>query len=142
MRSIRFPKITRRRFFGFTAAAMAGLGGYTYLVEPHWLKIVERDLAIVDLPPSLDQRTLVQISDLHVGPVSSDYLIEALKSIDDLRPDMVVITGDFMSCDSTGLVDEVCRVMRRRSCRRSVVTRSREIMTSAYIGRRRRSATR
>jgi uncharacterized protein len=109
MRSIRFPKLTRRRFIRL---AVLGLGAYAWQIEPHWTKIVERDLPIKELPGSLEQRKLVQISDLHVGPVSSSYLIESLKRVGELRPDMVAITGDFMSCDGTEQIDEVCRVMQ------------------------------
>lgn len=40
----------------------------------------------------------MHISDLHVGPtVSSDYLITALQRATSLRPDIVVMTGDFIT---------------------------------------------
>jgi predicted MPP superfamily phosphohydrolase len=79
-------------------ATAAGVGGYTWLVEPHWVKIVERNLPIAHLPPALADARLVQISDVHVGPqVDDDFLIDALDRAAALRPDIVVVTGDFIS---------------------------------------------
>lgn len=87
----------QRGAIGATLTA-AGLVGYTIGVEPHWLEIVRRDLPIEALPPELNGRTLGQISDVHVGPrVSDSYLIESFDRFQALQPDIVVITGDFIS---------------------------------------------
>jgi uncharacterized protein len=78
--------------------AGAGVGLYTWLVEPHWLEVVRRPLPIRNLPAALRGRTLAQLSDIHVGPrVSDAYLIETFKRITALSPDIVVYTGDFTS---------------------------------------------
>jgi predicted MPP superfamily phosphohydrolase len=92
----------RREFLRLGALAgvstAAGVGGYTWLVEPHWVEIVERDLPIAHLPPALAGARLLQISDVHVGPrVDDRYLIDALDRAAALRPDVVVVTGDFIS---------------------------------------------
>jgi predicted MPP superfamily phosphohydrolase len=80
------------------AATAAGVGGYTWLLEPHWVKIVERDLPVANLPSSLAGKRLVQISDIHAGPrVDSGYLVDAFEQAAALRPDIVVFTGDFIS---------------------------------------------
>jgi predicted MPP superfamily phosphohydrolase len=94
--------LRRRDFLKYSAlagaATAAGVGGYTWLVEPHWVKIVERDLPIANLPSSLAGKRLVQISDIHAGPrVDSAYLVDAFKQAAALRPDIVVFTGDFIS---------------------------------------------
>ncbi|MBI2826273.1 MAG: metallophosphoesterase [Planctomycetia bacterium] len=107
--------MTRRRFLK-TSAGMAGIGGaiglYTWRVEPHWLSIVRRDLAIAHLPAALDGASLVQISDLHVGPiVDSDYLIGVMRRISALRPDLMAITGDFVSYRTAHHVDDAARVL-------------------------------
>jgi predicted MPP superfamily phosphohydrolase len=107
--------LTRRRLLklaGATLASGLALGGYAWLIEPHWVKIVRRTMPLVNLPETLIGRTLVQISDLHVGPVvDSDYLIAALGKVAALAPDLLVITGDFMSCVSDEQVDHVARVL-------------------------------
>jgi uncharacterized protein len=50
------------------------------------------------LPQSLVGRTLVQFSDIHVGPrVSDAFLLDVFRRVADLRPDIALITGDLMS---------------------------------------------
>jgi predicted MPP superfamily phosphohydrolase len=79
-------------------SAAVGLGLYTWRVEPHRLEIVRRPLAIASLPSRLAGKSLVQISDLHVGPrVADGYVIDTFRRISALRPDIVVFTGDFVS---------------------------------------------
>ena len=97
------PAVVNRRDFlklgAITGASAAtGVVGYTWLLEPHWEEIVERDLPIANLPPSLAGSRLVQLSDLHVGPrVDDAYLVSALERVAALGPDIVVFTGDFIS---------------------------------------------
>ena len=79
-------------------AALSGLGLYGWRVEPHWVEFVRRPLPIRNLPLSLAGRTLVQVSDLHLGPrVDKDYLVQMFGQISALMPDIVVITGDLIS---------------------------------------------
>lgn len=93
----------RRRFLqlsAFATAASAGAGtvGYTLVVEPHWLEITTRDLPVANLPAALDGARLAQLSDLHVGPQVDDaYLIASFDRLRALAPDIVTITGDFIS---------------------------------------------
>jgi predicted MPP superfamily phosphohydrolase len=93
--------ISRRSFLraavGFSGLA-AGMGYYTFRIEPEWLELVHRPLRIERLPPRLLGRTLAHLSDLHVGPHMSDaYLLDTFRRVDALRPDVVVLTGDLMS---------------------------------------------
>jgi predicted MPP superfamily phosphohydrolase len=94
-------RLNRRRFLriaGAGAAGGVGLGLYTWRVEPHWLEIVRRPLPVRALPSSLSERTLVQISDLHVGArVDDDYVLTTFRRVRELQPDIVVMTGDFIS---------------------------------------------
>jgi uncharacterized protein len=100
---MRYP--SRRTFLraGLSAvAAAAGVGLYTWRIEPHWLEVVHRPLPIRGLPLRLAGSTLVQFSDIHVGPrVADDYVVETFKRIGQLRPDIVVITGDLTSYGET-----------------------------------------
>jgi predicted MPP superfamily phosphohydrolase len=43
--------------------------------------------------------------------VDADYLASALRRVSDLRPDLVAITGDFMSWGNAARTDEVARVL-------------------------------
>ncbi|QVL31880.1 metallophosphoesterase [Telmatocola sphagniphila] len=104
--------LSRRRFLGASVTTLAGLGIYGWQVEPHWVKIVEHPLPLKDAPGSWIGRRIVQISDPHVGAlVDSDYLISALKKVNELKPDLVLVTGDWMSCWNRDVpVPEVARV--------------------------------
>jgi uncharacterized protein len=91
---------TRRNILRLGICGGAATLGYTALVEPFFLELVERDLLIANLPKSLRGKTLVQISDIHVSArVSSDFLIESMDRISAMKPDIVVYTGDFVTLD-------------------------------------------
>ncbi len=91
--------ITRRAFLRLSAgASVLGTGLYTWQIEPHWLEIVRRPLPISGLPSALLGKSLVQLSDLHVGPEVSDrYILDTFARVKALAPDLVVYTGDFTS---------------------------------------------
>jgi uncharacterized protein len=92
--------ITRRTFLRYTrnaTIAAGGVGLYAWRVEPEWLEVVRRPLPIAHLPPTLTGCTLLQLSDVHAGDVDDEYLIESFQELAALRPDIVVMTGDFVS---------------------------------------------
>lgn len=105
------PRITRRRFLAATGLTAVGLGAYVWRLEPHWLDVVERPLPIAGLPAALAGRTLVQISDLHVGTTAADYLRASLQAAASLAPAATVITGDFMTCRGVEQVDAVAKML-------------------------------
>lgn len=77
----------------------SGLLGWTVFIEPHWLTVEHRILLIPHLPASWTGKRLVQISDLHVGAVGESYLMEAARRVNELQPDVLVVTGDFINHD-------------------------------------------
>ncbi len=81
-----------------SAAGAAALGGYTFGIEPHWERVVGVDMPVAGLAARLAGARLVQISDLHVGPrVDAAYLVSALRRVAALAPDILVVTGDFIT---------------------------------------------
>lgn len=90
-------RITRRRFFVTAAAAIAGVGVYTWQVEPRWAERVEHKLPIAILPPHLVGKKIVLLTDIHVGPVSPEYLTSWFREIATWNPAMILVSGDFMS---------------------------------------------
>ena len=93
--------LSRRAFLrtaGTSLGGAAAVGFYSWRVEPRWLEVVRRPLPIRHLPPRWAGRSLAQISDVHVGTrVDDDYLIQTFRRVSELRPDLVVMTGDFLS---------------------------------------------
>ena len=108
--------LTRRKFIWRTGAGLVGsvvaTGLYAWRIEPHWVEVVERLLPVAQLPAALVGRRLIQISDFHVGlRVSDQYLMAALDRVRALRPDILVITGDFVSYWGDGTFPQLDRVL-------------------------------
>ena len=63
------------------------------------LKVEEIRVAIADLPPSLQGTKLVQLSDLHYDGLrlSEKMLAEAIEASNQAEPDLVVLTGDYVT---------------------------------------------
>lgn len=113
------PRLGRRRFLKLASASLGvtaiGLGAYAWRVEPHWIEVVRRKLPIAGLPKTLAGKRLVQISDLHVGPVVDPaYLQAALERVAGLEAEIVVITGDFITCDSRARIAEATKALARQ----------------------------
>ena len=92
-----------RRQFLFSAAAgslglaTGGVGGYATLVEPEKLQIRYYHIAIKDLPAEFEGLRLIHASDTHYGPfVTMETLEKAVDTINRLRGDVVLLTGDYM----------------------------------------------
>jgi len=103
--------ITRRRFLAGAGTLAAGTLAYANRIEPHRVTVVRRDLPVPNLPPDLDGKRFVQLSDLHIGPTDDDYLLDCFRRVDRLRPELTVITGDFMTSRGTEEVDRVARLL-------------------------------
>jgi predicted MPP superfamily phosphohydrolase len=103
-------RISRRRLLQ-AATAAAGLGLYTWQWEPHWLEVVRLDLPVRRLPSPLIGRTLVQMSDIHVGPrVDDAYILDVFRQVTALAPDILVYTGDLASFRDDGFYEQVERM--------------------------------
>lgn len=92
-----------RRHFLLSAAAgsigvaTSGVGGYAALVEPEKLRIREYTIRVPDLPAEFTGFRMIHVSDTHYGPfVSMRTLEHAVKVINSLKGDLVVLTGDYM----------------------------------------------
>ena len=108
---------TRRKFLrrAVGASLCGGLGtvGYAYGIEPHWVDVTRRRLPIAHLPQDLVGRRVVQISDLHVGDcVSDNYMSKTLASLSQFEPDLIVMTGDFMTSHADEQVDHTLNVLQ------------------------------
>lgn len=107
---------TRRRFLkagaGGGVTACAATGAWAFWGAPHHIEIVRVSMPLRGLPESLVGTKLVQISDLHVGPiVSNEYLRHCLERVSSLEPDIVAVTGDFVTCDGSARIDEAVALL-------------------------------
>jgi hypothetical protein len=109
--------MTRRFFLRSLAgisAASAATGLYAWQIEPFWLEFVELNMPVKNLPVALTGKTLMQISDLHVGKrFDHQFLGRSLEEAKKYKPDIVVYTGDFISLHKQKvMVDELQQVIQ------------------------------
>ncbi|WJF92029.1 metallophosphoesterase [Paraburkholderia bonniea] len=58
-------------------------------------RVVNVEVPLEHLPPELDGFTIVQISDIHVGPtIKHGYVDAIVNAVNQLEPDLIAITGD------------------------------------------------
>jgi predicted MPP superfamily phosphohydrolase len=67
-------------------------------VEPCWLEVSKVQVGVQGLPPALDKLTVAQLGDFHLGQhVSRDQVRRAVEMTNALAPDLIVLTGDFVT---------------------------------------------
>jgi predicted MPP superfamily phosphohydrolase len=92
-------RISRRRFFTqlLAAASVPVVAGYyTFNIEPFWPRYHEVPIQITGLPKSFEGFRVLQITDMHTGHAPTEYLQQALTRALDLKPDIVLFTGDLI----------------------------------------------
>jgi uncharacterized protein len=109
------PVMTRRHFLLKAAAAgavaAAGAGVYSRWLEPRWLEVTQHRLA---LNPAPDARPLklLHLSDLHASRyVPLAYISAAIATGLALKPDLICVTGDFVTC-AEAVPDGYAQVLR------------------------------
>ncbi len=80
-----------------SVTAAAGLAAEA-LGEPYQIRVRRVSVPLPTLPAALDGLTIGQLSDLHRGPyVSEEHIRRAAEIAASLQPDVMVLTGDFVS---------------------------------------------
>jgi predicted MPP superfamily phosphohydrolase len=94
-----FRPATRRQFLRCAAAVGAvALAGDAILLEPNRPRIVRQDFFLPRWPERLDGFTVALLSDFHYDPYFSTHpLHAAIPMVNRLRPDLIVLAGDFVS---------------------------------------------
>ena len=96
-----------------TLGTVVFTGIYTWQIEPFWLEFVQMKMPIRNLPKSMVGKTIMQISDIHVGNrFDYQYSIDAFKQAQKLEPDIVVYTGDFVSYEDEKQHDQLDEVLQ------------------------------
>ena len=95
-------RLSRRMFLrsliGASGVAVAAGLASEALGEPHQIRVRRISVPLPTLPDALDGLTIGQLSDLHRGPyVSEEHIRRAAEIVASLQPDVMVLTGDFVS---------------------------------------------
>ena len=102
-RQVSSTRFSRRRFFTGTALSAAALALYSTELERHYIEIVPQTFAIAKLPEAFHGFRIAQLSDIHLEQYTEDFFLRrAVDHINALAPDMVLLTGDYISNNEHG----------------------------------------
>ena len=108
-------KISRRAFIGLGAAAIGtGLAGaYSYWFESEWLELRHQRLGLGGLPQGL---RILQLTDLHWSSAVTLQFIETAIGLGlSAKPDLIVLTGDFITTGENQPLDEYQQILKALS---------------------------
>jgi predicted MPP superfamily phosphohydrolase len=100
--------LARRQFLGACAAAAPALFtvGLTTvaLKQISTFRLRRMTLMLPTLPRALDGLTIAHVSDMHVGRITCGRILRDLvDTTNDLRADLVLLTGDLINCELSDL---------------------------------------
>lgn len=91
-------RFTRRDFLAAAGAIAAGLTIDAGLIARHDFELVPQTLRIALLPPAFHGFRILQLSDIHLDEYTEPIFLKlVLRRINELAPDLVLLTGDFAS---------------------------------------------
>ncbi len=110
-----------RRYFFQAAGVIAGAvpfvsASYGFIEGRFHFTVRELEIPVANLPPALDGLRITQLSDIHIGsymPVAQ--VRRAVGMANELKGDLTVVTGDFVTGRSDPLVDCITELSRLRA---------------------------
>ncbi|HEV2698087.1 MAG TPA: metallophosphoesterase [Terriglobales bacterium] len=93
------PQLTRRKFLYTSAVTLAGASalGTDGFVESNHARVVRLEISLPRLPEAFDGLTIAQLSDFHYDRFSIVPIRKAVELVNDLKPDVIALTGDFVT---------------------------------------------
>lgn len=86
------PRLRLRWHDHFAAVLQAAI------LEPRTIEVNHQPITIPKLPEQFHGFRIIQLSDIHHSPfLSETEIAEAARRVNDLQPDLVVLTGDYIS---------------------------------------------
>ncbi len=125
--SISIPKqpTTRRRFLKAGMYGAAGLALYSGEIARHSIEVTRHDTPLGGLSHVFDGMQIVQLSDIHMDEYTEAFFLErAVEGINQLQPDVVLLTGDYVSKGplskkfGAGAAWQCANVLKKLSCKR------------------------
>ena len=110
-------KPERRDFVAKAAAGTAlalggGTSGYGAFYGRHDYQIEEVPIGLSNMPPALDGYTIVQLSDIHLGPLVGEGELRSMyELVSRAKPDLIVLTGDLVD-NNDRYMDRLGRMTR------------------------------
>ena len=93
--------LTRRKFLIGSGVLAASFTLYAGEVARHEVDIVQRTIPLKELPAAFEGHRIVQLSDIHLDEFTEPYFLEHIvRRVNDLAPDLILLTGDFITLGS------------------------------------------
>jgi uncharacterized protein len=123
-------QISRRRFLKLAGGSvlsvgLVGIGSATWVtrIEPYAVEVTYLTIPLPHLDMRFNGTTLVQISDLHLGDwMTLERMQGIIETVNNLQPDVIAVTGDFVSRIWPGTPGEITQILRSLQAREAVVT--------------------
>jgi uncharacterized protein len=98
------PSHARRHFLEQTAVLVSATpfvaAGYGLLYGRQNVEVVRQRIRLARLPKAFEGFRIAQLSDVHIVPfTTADYICRCVTITNGLKPDLVVLTGDYISWD-------------------------------------------
>jgi len=113
-------ELGRRRFVQaatvLAGAVPFGAGAYGFLIGRHRYQVSEIDIPVNGLARELEGLRIGQLSDIHVGSYMSVAEVRRVVAMtNELRPDLIVVTGDFITGANDPLEQCIAELSRLRA---------------------------
>jgi uncharacterized protein len=90
--------ISRRNFLLAGLTGAGGLALYSSEIARHWIDVTELDIHLTSLPAAFEGLRVAQLSDIHFGEFTEHFFLRrVVEKVNRLRPDVVLLTGDFIT---------------------------------------------
>jgi uncharacterized protein len=115
---------SRRQFMQQTAVLVSATpfvaASYGLLYERQAVEVVRQRVRLARLPKTFDGFRIAQLSDIHMGPFCTlGYIRRCVAITNGLKPDLIVLTGDYIAWDP-GAESEVVRALAGLRARQGV----------------------
>lgn len=91
-------RISRRRLLRTGLIGAFGLALYAGEIERHWTQVTHTEVQLTGLPEAFEEFRIVQLSDIHMDSYTEPFFLRSVVAqVNQLRPDMIVLTGDYVS---------------------------------------------
>jgi predicted MPP superfamily phosphohydrolase len=99
--------LTRRTFLVGSGALAATMALYSSLVARHEISVLSQRILVDNLPSAFVGHRIVQLSDFHLEEFTEPFFLErVVAQVNRLNPDIVLLTGDFITRGSLNFLIE------------------------------------
>ncbi len=117
--------LDRRTFLKTGVLAAGGLAVYAGEIERHWIDVHHVTVRLPNLPEAFRGFRIAHLADFHYGEYTEPtFLRSAVRAVNALRPDLIALTGDFVSSGpmarriSVDFASHCAELLGRLSCPR------------------------